>query len=94
MERLWFNIIVMELPEDHKLILYNDSTHSFGYVIACLIKYCGHEPHQAEQCAIIADLVGKCTVKHGCWAQIETVKESLESLDLKVKMEPYEGDMY
>ena len=84
----------MELPEDHKLILFNDDEHSFGYVMACLIKYCGHEPQQAEQCALVADLVGQCTVKHGCWAQISTMLEFLQSVDLKVEMEPYEGDMY
>jgi ATP-dependent Clp protease adaptor protein ClpS len=83
----------MELPEDHKLILYNDDKNSFSYVTACLIRYCGHEPQQAEQCVLVADLAGKCTIKHGCWAQIETMRESLEALGLKVKMEEYEGDM-
>ena len=77
----------MELPEDHKLILFNDDVHSFDYVMACLIKFCGHEPQQAEQCALIADLTGQCTIKHGCWAQIETMRESLEAVELKVKVE-------
>jgi ATP-dependent Clp protease adaptor protein ClpS len=84
----------MELPEDHKLILFNDDEHSFGYVVACLIKFCGHEPQQAEQCALIADLVGQCTVKYGCWAQIETMRDFLEGVDLKVKMETHEDDMH
>jgi ATP-dependent Clp protease adaptor protein ClpS len=84
----------MELPEDHKLILFNDDEHSIDYVIACLIKFCGHEPIQAEQCALVADLAGQCTIKYGCWAQIETMREFLEKVDLKVKMEPYEGDMH
>ncbi len=83
----------MELPQDHKLILYNDDEHSFAYVMACLIKYCGHDPQQAEQCALVADLAGQCTVKHGCWAQISTMAESLEEVGLKVKMESHEGDM-
>jgi len=84
----------MELPEDHKLILFNDDEHSFPYVVACLIKFCGHDPQQAEQCALVADLAGQCTIKHGCWAQIETMREFLEGVDLKVKIEPYEGDMH
>jgi ATP-dependent Clp protease adaptor protein ClpS len=84
----------MELPEDHKLILYNDDIHSFAYVVACLIKYCDHAPQQAEQCALIADLVGQCTIKHGCWAQIETMREFLEGVDLKVKMVANEDDMH
>jgi ATP-dependent Clp protease adaptor protein ClpS len=84
----------MELPEDHILILYNDDQHSFAYVMACLIKYCGHEPQQAEQCALVADLAGQCTIKHGCWAQISTMLEFLQSQGLKVKMEEVEGNMY
>jgi len=84
----------MELPEDHKLILYNDDENSFAYVMAFVVKFCGHEPQQAEQCALVADLAGQCTVKHGCWAQIETMKESLQAQGLKVTMEFYEGDMY
>lgn len=84
----------MELPEDHKLILFNDDVHSFAYVVACLIKFCGHEPQQAEQCALVADLAGQCTVKHGCWAQIATIKEFLEAVDLKVKMVENEDDMH
>jgi ATP-dependent Clp protease adaptor protein ClpS len=84
----------MELPEDHKLILFNDDEHSFAYVVACLIKFCGHEPQQAEQCALVADLAGQCTIKHGCWAQIDTIKEFLEGVDLKVKMVENEDDMH
>ena len=84
----------MELPEDHKLILYNDDVHSFAYVVACLIKFCGHDPQQAEQCALVADLAGQCTIKHGCWAQIYTMKESLEAVDLKVKMEEHEDGLH
>lgn len=84
----------MELPEDHKLILFNDDEHSFSYVVACLIKFCGHEPQQAEQCALVADLAGQCIVKHGCWAQIDTMREFLEGVDLKVKMVANEDDMH
>ena len=84
----------MELPEDHKLILYNDDSHSFSYVMACLIKFCGHEPQQAEQCALVADLAGQCIVKHGCWAQIATMEELLKGVDLKVKMVPHAGDLH
>jgi ATP-dependent Clp protease adaptor protein ClpS len=84
----------MELPEDHKLILFNDDDHSFAYVVACLIKFCGHEPQQAEQCTLVVDLAGQCTVKHGCWAQIDTMREFLEAVDLKVKMVENENDMH
>lgn len=84
----------MELAEDHKLILFNDDEHDFQYVIACLIKYCGHEPQQAEQCALVADLAGQCTVKYGCWAQISTMLEFLQNVGLTVKMEKSERHLH
>lgn len=84
----------MELPEDHRLILFNDNEHTFQYVMACLIKYCGHEPQQAEQCVLVADLAGQCTVKHGCWAQISTMLEFLQGVGLNVKMEKDEEHLH
>lgn len=84
----------MKLPEDHRLILFNDDVHSFEYVVACLIKFCGHDPQQAEQCALVADLAGQCTIKHGCWAQISTMLEFLQSVDLEVKMEKNEDGLH
>ena len=53
----------MGATKTHKLVLYNDHTNDFLYVTACLIRYCNHEPTQAEQCAIIAHNSGKCSVK-------------------------------
>ena len=55
----------MDIIEDYKLVLLNDDVNSFSYIMACLIRFCMHEPQQAEQCAMIADNVCRCTVKHG-----------------------------
>lgn len=55
----------MEDIKTHKLVLYNDSVNDYGYIMACLIRFCKHEPIQAEQCAIIAHNVGQCSVKSG-----------------------------
>ncbi len=48
-----------------ELILHNDEVNTFDFVIESLIDVCGHDPHQAEQCAIIAHIKGKCGVKVG-----------------------------
>lgn len=48
-----------------KLILFNDDVNTFDHVIKSLIEVCGHTAEQAEQCALIAHLKGKCTVKTG-----------------------------
>lgn len=78
----------------HKLVLYNDYIHDFGYVIASLIKYCNHEPLQAEQCVVIADNLGKCTIKEGSILDMMEIKTNLERLELITEIENYESYMY
>lgn len=46
------------------IVLYNDK-NTFEHVINCLVKYCNHEEHQAEQCANIVHYKGKYAVKVG-----------------------------
>jgi ATP-dependent Clp protease adaptor protein ClpS len=48
----------------HKLVLHNDNKNTFPYVMACLLSLCKHQPTQAEQCALITHLKGKCPIKH------------------------------
>jgi ATP-dependent Clp protease adaptor protein ClpS len=84
----------MEDTKTHKLVLYNDTVHSFHYVIACLIRFCGHEPIQAEQCALITHNVGKCSIKSGSFNEMFEIKSDLEQVDLKIEMEEYESSLY
>jgi len=55
----------------HELILHNDDVNTFDFVIESLVKVCGHDLIQAEQCAIIIHFKGKCTVKNGTWEELE-----------------------
>jgi len=84
----------MEDTKTHKLVLYNDESHDFLYVIACLIRYCEHEPLQAEQCALITHNVGKCAVKSGDYLNLFELKSNFEELDLKTEIETYESYMH
>lgn len=84
----------MEDTKTHKLVLYNDDSHDFLYVIACLIRYCENEPLQAEQCALITHNVGKCTVKSGDFLDLFELKSNFEELDLKTEIEAYESYMH
>lgn len=84
----------MENTKTHKLVLYNDNEHDFLYVIACLIRYCNHEPLQAEQCAIITDNKGKYSVKSGDFLELLDIKNQLESLNLLTEIETYESYMH
>lgn len=53
--------------EGCKLILHNDDVHTFDYVIKALVDICRHTTEQAEQCAILTHLKGKCIVKTGSY---------------------------
>ena len=47
------------------LVLYNDEFNTFDHVIESLVEICGHDPEQAEQCALIAHHKGRCEIKTG-----------------------------
>ena len=74
--------------------MYNDNTHDFLYVIACLIRFCKHEPLQAEQCALLAHTNGKCSVKNGDFIEMLEIKTDLEKLELITEIESHESYMY
>lgn len=76
---------ILSMP--YKLILHNDDHNSFDWVINCLIKICGHELHQAEQCANIVHFNGKCDVKWGELEKLSIMKEKLQNSGLSVTLE-------
>jgi ATP-dependent Clp protease adaptor protein ClpS len=74
------------LPKDDKLsndrdscylILYNDEINSFDHVIKSLVEVCGHDPVQAEQCAMIVHFKGSCEIKKGLPAVLNRMSKSL-----------------
>ena len=62
------------------LILYNDDVNTFENVINSLVEICGHDPVQAEQCALIVHFKGKCEIKSG---PVEVLNVMSRSLNLK-----------
>jgi ATP-dependent Clp protease adapter protein ClpS len=74
--------------------LHNDKKNTFTYVMACLIRFCEHHPTQAEQCALLAHEMGKCTVKSGDLLEMLEISESLRNLELKTSVEQYESNMH
>lgn len=59
------------------LILYNDEVNTFDHVIKSLVEICGHDPIQAEQCAMLVHLKGSCEVKIGLPAAMAKMSRSL-----------------
>lgn len=74
-------------PDPLKLVLWNDEVNTFDWVIQCLVKVCEHEPIQAEQCAWITHLNGKCQVLHGDYDYLKPRAESLLEKGLSVTID-------
>ncbi|MBA4304576.1 MAG: Clp protease ClpS [Sphingobacteriaceae bacterium] len=77
---------VLEL-EERAIVLYNDEVNTFDHVIECLIKYCGHDAIQAEQCAWITHLKGKCKVKQGEFEKLLAPCDALQQQGLNATIE-------
>lgn len=75
-ELLELDVITQE-EELSNIVLFNDDVNTFEWVIDCLIKYCGHDMLQAEQCAIIVHYNGKCAVKKGAFNKLKPICETL-----------------
>ena len=71
----------------NRLLLFNDEQHTFDYVIDTLMEVCGHEAEQAEQCALIAHIKGKCVVKSGESDCLKKMKQELSTRGLTVSVE-------
>jgi len=81
---------IQELIDDllsQQIVLYNDDVNTFEHVINCLMKYCEHEMHQAEQCAMIVHYNGKCGVKSGSYEELKPICEALLEKGLSAKIE-------
>ena len=76
----------MVLEKTHKLTLYIDNKHDFLYVIACLIRFCDHNPEQAEQCAVLVDGRESYDIKSGSFDDMYDLMVKLEMYELKVEM--------
>jgi ATP-dependent Clp protease adaptor protein ClpS len=75
------------LSQPWKLVLANDDFNSFDWVITCLIKICGHDYEQANQCAHLVHFKGECDVKYGDFEKLSIMKEKLQNAGLCVTLE-------
>lgn len=80
--------------KQYQIILYNDKEHSFLEIISSLITLCDHGVDQADQCALIAHNVGKCSIKVGAFDKMLELKTDLETIGLKVELAEYESSLH
>lgn len=79
--------LLLKLDAEWAVVLYNDDHNTFDWVIECLVKYCGHEVMQAEQCAWFVHTKGKYAVKHGSLEDMSKIVEVLCEKGLSAKLE-------
>ena len=72
--------------KQHRIILFNDDYNTFDHVIDVLMAYCGHDEEQAEQCAWITHLNGKCAVKEGEYKQLSGIASAMLEEGLSVEI--------
>ena len=71
-EKVKEEILLDELVDvNNEIVLYNDDVNTFDHVIETLIRVCNHTAEQAEQCSIIVQYKGKCTVKTGQFDELK-----------------------
>lgn len=75
------------ISQPWRLILGNDDYNTFDWVITCLMKICGHEYEQANQCAHLVHYKGECEVKYGDFEKLSIMKEKLQNAGLTVTLE-------
>lgn len=75
-------LVLEEVDEENKLVLWNDDVHTFDFVIESLIEICKHTFEQAEQCTILVHYKGKCTVKTGSMETLKPMHKKLLSRGL------------
>lgn len=84
----------MVLEKTHRLILKNDDENSYLFVIAALMRFCGHDKEQAEQCAVITHNNGKCDITSGNFLDMMELQAELTGIGLEVTMEEYAGNLH
>lgn len=81
MNPIWkeeFELLLDEqLVEQYDLVVFNDDVNTFEHVIETLIKICGHTSEQAEQCTLLIHYKGKCTVKHGSFDELASMRNAI-----------------
>lgn len=72
--------------DTYTLVLINDELNTFEHVIKSLVEVCGHDPVQAEQCALITHFKGSCEVKVGSQSIIKKMYIGLIDRNLNSKI--------
>tara|TARA_R110001632_G_C11339394_1_gene417241 strand:- start:1923 stop:2189 length:267 start_codon:yes stop_codon:yes gene_type:complete len=76
-----------------EIVLQNSNTISFDHVITCLVEICGHNEFQANQCALLTDKTGACSIFIDKHTNCEYVYELLIKSGLQAKIQKYKNNV-
>jgi len=79
--------VLLEETLQQQIVLFNDDVNTFDWVIESLIEVCSHEAIQAEQCAHLVHLKGKCAVKNGEYDSLKAMCTSLLERGLSAEIQ-------
>lgn len=71
-------------PGNAELVLFNDNFNTFDHVIETLIDVCGHDAIQAEQCALVAHINGRCVIMSGSVEELQPIGDEMSRRELTV----------
>ena len=69
------------------LIVWNDDTNTFEWIIESLIEVCHHTEEQAEQCAMIIHFQGKYAVKNGEFDSLKVMCSAITDRGINATIE-------
>ena len=79
------------LMSSYSLIVWNDEVNTFEWVIETLIKICGHNKEQAEQCAMFIHTKGKYGVKNGEYEILKPMCDAITDRGIGATIEVVAG---
>jgi ATP-dependent Clp protease adaptor protein ClpS len=79
--------VLTEIEPPHQLLVWNDDTNTFEWVIDTLMEICGHSKEQAEQCAMLIHFKGKYSVKKDSFEKLKPVCEAINDRNINATIE-------
>ncbi len=76
-----------DLDSGCALIVWNDEVNTFDNVINALIDICGHDSHQAQQCALLIHTKGKYAVKKGSYDNLKPQCDAITERNIGATVE-------
>ena len=80
-------ISLEDLIDQKTLVVHNDDTNTFDWVIKALIEVCDHSFEQAEQCSLLIHYKGKSSVKGGSLDYLRPMKDAIIQRGIKATID-------